>query len=60
MIEKGCLDMERAAKANLSRRSIEPQILRHCIEIATFGGPGSYSTLQGCVDMEENARDSMN
>lgn len=52
MIESGCMDMEKTAKAELAKRQdIPAKIMQYCTRVAKTGG-GSYSTLQGCIDME--------
>ena len=59
VIEKGCLDLEAAAKAEVEATDVEPRIMEYCNEVATVTG-GSYSVLNGCIEMEKQARDGLN
>ena len=48
--EKGCLDMEATAKAQIeAREEVEVRILEYCEQVA----------LNGCIEMEENAREAI-
>ena len=58
VIEKGCLQMEVAAKAAVEGRMVEPRIMVYCDEVASVSG-GTYSILDSCITMEQEARDSM-
>jgi hypothetical protein len=57
MTKQGCMQMEQQAQSQLKPtwKSIAAAMQAQCLEIASFGGPGSYSTLQGCIQMEQNA-----
>ena len=59
VIEKGCLDLEAAARAEVEGTDVEPRIMEHCYEVATFAG-GSYNVLKGCIEMEKQARAGLN
>ena len=59
VIEKGCLDLEAAARVEVEGTDVEPRIMEHCDEVATFAG-GSYNVLKGCIEMEKQARDGLN
>ena len=58
VIEKGCRQMEAAAKAAVEGRMVEPRIMKYCDEVASVSG-GTYSILDSCITMEQEARDSM-
>ena len=51
------MDMEQASYDALKARwtELSPRIKSYCDQVARFAGKGSYSTLQGCVEMEEDA-----
>ena len=57
MTYNGCVDMEQSSYNNLKGRwsEIPAPTRRECMNIATFGGTGDYTTLQGCIDMEMSA-----
>ena len=50
--------MEAAAKAAVEGRMVEPRIMKYCDEVASVSG-GTYSILDSCITMEQEARDSM-
>lgn len=52
----GCMQMEQNAYNLLKEewQSLSPSIRQECESVASFGG-GSYSTLEGCVRMEQDA-----
>lgn len=49
--------MEQTAYDALKRQwnELDDGMRDYCIDVAKFGGKGSYSTLQGCVQMEQQA-----
>lgn len=52
MIEESCMDMERAAKAEIAAMTDVPErVMQHCARIAQTGGQ-SYSIMQSCIAME--------
>lgn len=57
VIYGGCIDMEQGAYDDLKPRwaGLLPRVQKWCDQVARAGGSGSYSLLQGCVQMEENA-----
>jgi hypothetical protein len=57
MTKQGCMQMEQQACNQLKPAwgSIPATMQAQCLGIASFGGPGSDSTLQGCIQMEQNA-----
>ena len=52
-----CIDQEQGAYNNLKDRwaSLSDRIQGYCDEVASFGGPGSYTMLESCVQMESSA-----
>lgn len=60
MIYNGCMDMEQSAYDGLKGRwgGLPDRVRSHCRQVAEVGGGGSYSTLQGCVQMEMEAADN--
>lgn len=59
MIERECRKMEKAALDELQKMSVPVKTLRYCDEVASVGGKGSYSTLQGCIEMELRAAEDL-
>lgn len=57
MIYNSCVEMEQQAYDGLKHRwsSIPAGTRSHCDEVARFGGAGSYSILESCVQMEQEA-----
>jgi hypothetical protein len=57
--EKGCLDTEATAKAQIeAREEVEMRILEYCEQVARSIG-SSYVALNGCIEMEEEAREAI-
>lgn len=57
MIRNGCIEMEQTSYNQLKQiwGGLSARTRSYCDEVARFSGGGSYSTLDGCVEMETNA-----
>ncbi|MDN3526028.1 hypothetical protein QWY79_12210 [Halomonas sabkhae] len=57
MLYNSCIDMEQQAYDNLKPAwsSLPGSIQRHCKDVSSVSGPGSYSLLESCVQMEVDA-----
>ncbi|WP_275286907.1 hypothetical protein [Halomonas elongata] len=57
MLYNSCIDMEQQAYDNLKPAwsNLPGNIQSHCTDVSSVGGPGSYSLLESCVQMETEA-----
>ena len=49
-LEEACLDMEKTAKGNLEKLTVEDRTMERCDKVSVSnGGGGSYSLLEACI-----------
>lgn len=58
MIEKECRRLEKVSFNAIQKMSVPAKTMRYCDQVARVGG-GSYSTLQGCIEMELGAAEDL-
>lgn len=59
MIEKECRRLEKVSFNAIQKMSVPAKTMRYCDQVARVGGGGSYSTLQGCIEMELGAAEDL-